>query len=451
MNCCCDIFIEEALETAKQLDETFKKTGKIVGPFHGIPISLKDQVNLEGHVSSIGFIGLLDNVVKKEDESTLTVLLRDMGAVFYVKTTVPMAMMSADTWSNAFGYTYNAINRKLSAGGSSGGEGALIGARGSILGFGTDIGGSIRIPSNFNGIFGLRPSHGRVPYQKIMNSNNGQPIMPSVIGPMAQHLEDIEYCMKNLIATEPWFSDSKVVPIPYRDVDVSGKKLTFGVMKTDGLITPHPPVKRAIDETIKAIEAAGHQVIEWEPQDHAIIDKTTGDIFRADGHKELFDMAALSGEPVTVCHGKRFEPATINEHWQHADDKYAIQKKYFDYWNDTKNRTYNGKPVDAWIAPAWESASIAPYFEQDVSTYTVTLNLLDCSVVITPVLHVDKSIDLPYTDFKPLSKDDEMINDSYNPEYFHGAPVCVQVITRRLEDEKAIAMAYVVRDCLKKN
>jgi hypothetical protein len=98
---------------------------------------------------------------------------------------------------------------------------------------------------------------------------------------------------------------------------------------------------------------------------------------------------------VTVGHGKRYEPATINEHWQHADDKYAIQKKYFDYWNDTKNRTYNGDPVDAWIAPAWESASFAPYFEENVSTYTVTLNLLDCSVVIIPVLHVDKSTDLP--------------------------------------------------------
>jgi amidase len=70
--------------------------------------------------------------------------------------------------------TVNPHNNKLSCGGSSGGEGALIALRGSILGLGTDIGGSIRIPAGFNGLCGIRPSHGRMPYNMLANSMEGQ-------------------------------------------------------------------------------------------------------------------------------------------------------------------------------------------------------------------------------------------------------------------------------------
>jgi hypothetical protein len=70
--------------------------------------------------------------------------------------------------------TVNPHNNKLSCGGSSGGEGALIALRGSVMGLGTDIGGSIRIPAGFNGLYGLRPSHGRMPYNMLANSMEGQ-------------------------------------------------------------------------------------------------------------------------------------------------------------------------------------------------------------------------------------------------------------------------------------
>jgi amidase len=75
--------------------------------------------------------------------------------------------------------TVNPHSNKLSCGGSSGGEGALIALRGSVLGLGTDIGGSIRIPAGFNGLYGLRPSHGRMPYNMLANSMEGQETIPS--------------------------------------------------------------------------------------------------------------------------------------------------------------------------------------------------------------------------------------------------------------------------------
>lgn len=113
------------------------------------------------------------------------------------------------------------------------------------------------------------------------------------------------------------------------------------------------------------------------------------------------------------------------------------KKKYLDYWNSTKEKTKNGKPVDAWISPVWHSAAFK-YYDTKIPSYTVTLNLLDYSVVIVPVTRASKELDP-----KPEGYEGE-----YDPELFDGAPVAVQVITRRLEEEKAVALARVLRDAL---
>jgi amidase len=89
----------------------------------------------------------------EKENSILVTLLLKAGAVFYV--------------NNIIGRTFNPRNKNWSCGGSSGGEGAMVGFRGGIIGVGTDIGGSIRIPSAFNFLYGLRPSHGRLPYGKM--------------------------------------------------------------------------------------------------------------------------------------------------------------------------------------------------------------------------------------------------------------------------------------------
>ena len=116
------------------------------------------------------FEGIKDSPKKKTFESEMIRELRKTGAVLYVKTSVPHTLMSGETINNIIGYTWNPKNRNLCSGGSSGGEGALIGLRGSPGGFGTDIGGSIRIPAGFNGLYGIRPSGGRLPYEGMANS-----------------------------------------------------------------------------------------------------------------------------------------------------------------------------------------------------------------------------------------------------------------------------------------
>lgn len=205
--------------------------------------------------------------------------------------------MSGETVNNILGYTWNPKNRNLSAGGSSGGEGALIGLKGSPIGFGTDIGGSIRIPAAFCGLYGLRPSSGRLPYEGMSNSMDGQNTVLSVVGPLSHSAASLKLVVQALLSQNPWLHDPLVHEIPWRhdqeqqvadlikESPSGSAKLAFGVMKHDGEVTPHPPVQRAMDivqETLKMLEykvakaPLGRaskplmisQLVEWEPPKH---------------------------------------------------------------------------------------------------------------------------------------------------------------------------------------
>ena len=132
----------EALAAARDLDDHIKQTGKPVGPLHGLPISIKDNFKVKGKDSTLGFVSWVDQ--PETSNSVLVDILRSLGAVLYVKTNVPTAMMIAESVNNTFGRTVNPLNRKLTSGGSSGGESALIAFGASLLGVGTDIGMYLR-------------------------------------------------------------------------------------------------------------------------------------------------------------------------------------------------------------------------------------------------------------------------------------------------------------------
>ena len=169
-----EIFFEPAIAHAKKLDAFMAANGSAMGPLHGVPVSLKDQFHVEGQETTMGYVGWTGTFQgqkgtgkEKVHESELVKELKALGAVLYCKTSVPHTLMSGESINNIMGYVWNPKNRLLSAGGSSGGEGALVGLKGSPLGFGSDIGGSVRIPAAFSGTYGLRPSSGRVPYEGI--------------------------------------------------------------------------------------------------------------------------------------------------------------------------------------------------------------------------------------------------------------------------------------------
>ena len=127
---------------------------------------------MKGLGCNAGFISWWHN--KAPDDALILKILWEAGCVFYARTTQPQTLMHLETASNFYGTTTNPFNKDLTSGGSSGGEGALLGMRGSCLGMGTDIGGSVRSPAANCGIYSFRPTTKRVPYGGCFDSAEGQ-------------------------------------------------------------------------------------------------------------------------------------------------------------------------------------------------------------------------------------------------------------------------------------
>lgn len=282
------MFFDAAIEDAKKLDAYYAEHKKPLGPLHGLPISLKDQFHVKGVETTMGYVGWINTYQGQRDdprraisESELVRELRNLGAVLYCKTSVPVTLMAGETVNNIIGYTWNPKNRLLSCGGSSGGEGALIALRGSPGGFGTDIGGSVRIPAGFNHLYGLRPSAGRIPYQDAANSVDGQNTILSVIGPLAPTARSLTFLFKAVLDQQPWLYDPLALELPWRDdvvqqtrslIEQSEKgasTLAFGIMRFGGVARIHPPVARALALVEQTLKRLGHKVIPWDPPSHA--------------------------------------------------------------------------------------------------------------------------------------------------------------------------------------
>ena len=433
--------------------------------------------NVETHMGYIGWIGTFQGkkATGKERvyESLMVEELRSQGAVLYVKTSVPHTLMCGETVNNIIDYTWNPTNRNLSSGGSSGGEGALISLKGSPVGFGTDIGGSIRIPAAFNGLYGLRPSTGRLPYEGMANSFDGAPGVLSVVGPLGATAGSLKLVTQSLLKTEPWLHDPLVHEIPWRSEQetaalelAKNKKLCFGVLRHDGCVGPMPPVLRAVNETVAAMEKAGHKVIEWTPPSHRHIVDILEKCWAFDGGKDARDAFALSGEEpasqVLVMDTPQFNASQIMETMV---AKREACKEYMEYWNSTVDKTGTGRPVDAIICPLAPFPAARPG-KFTWYGYSVFVNLLDYTAVVLPATKVDQNVDKVDSSYDaPGGKADQETQDDCefdrsvvieclltfidDPEIYHGANVSVQLVGRRLQEEKMLALAEYVGQTLR--
>ena len=126
-------------------------------------------------------------------------------------------------------------------------------------------GSSVRYPSSFNGLYGLRPTATRVPYSGCVNSTEGQDSAPSVLGPISGSISGVKTFMKAVLAQQTWLLDPLCVRKKWDEEAYAlsehgnGKQLCFGIIWDDGIVVPHPPVLRALQITKAALEAAGHK------------------------------------------------------------------------------------------------------------------------------------------------------------------------------------------------
>jgi amidase len=459
-NCVTEVLYAEALSRAQYLDTYLAEHGSPIGPLHGLPISLKDCFITAPHPSSIGMAAFANTPL--QTDTLLVTILRDLGAVFYIKTNVPTAMMMMETNNNVWGETRNPLHKRCSPGGSSGGEGALLAFKASPLGVGTDIGGSVRIPAAWCGLYGLKPSFGRFPTYGGKSGIPGQEFILAVNGPMSRSLASVNlYCEAVLSSkVSPWNLDHKCLPLPWKPYTLpAGHKLRFGIITSnDGLVHVHPPITRALELTRFALEAAGHEVLPWATPSHPEIVKTLLAAFFDLGGTAIMDHLNPYAEPLfksmapyaAAASGGETNVGPTKMRMMNLQ-RNALQKAYLDAWMATA--TADKEPLDGIIMPV--SPWAAPRLGQTQDTfyvgYTGVWNLLDFSACTFPVTEVDRHLDKEGAKkaFRQINELDGKIQGEYDAEFYHGAPVGLQMGGRRLEEEKVLEMTRVVAEALR--
>jgi amidase len=300
----------------------------------------------------------------------------------------------------------------------------------------------------------------------MANSMDGQNSILSVVGPLATNVASLRLVTQALLQQEPWLYDPLVNEIPWRadhETQIKqAKKLCFGVLRTDGVVNPTPPVARAIDILVKEIKAAGHEVIYWTPPSHRTICDAGFNSWVYDGGSDVRSAFALSGEPMSpqVAFYQDLEKEFTGSEIAATNVKIRkLKKEYMDYWNSTSEKSGTGRPVDAVISPLapWPAARREMYTYYGYSTF---VNVLDYTSVVVPVTNVDKAVDKKVEGYQPIDKRDKGVQDSCkykqhdaksgadnvtdDPDIYHGAHVSLQIVGRSLQEEKMLAVAEYV-------
>ncbi|KAJ1169861.1 hypothetical protein NDU88_001749 [Pleurodeles waltl] len=258
VNCITD-FMQEC---ESQLVELKKQKEK--GPLYGIPFSIKKAVACKGYDSSCGLLQFHD--VLDQEDCVLIQVLKKQGGIPFVKTNIPQALLNYDNSNPVYGQTLNPLNHKKTTGGSSGGEGAMIGGGGSIIGIGSDMGGSLRFPSSFCGICALNPTASRLSVCGTSVPIDGQTGVQIMMGPMAKDVDSLALFMRALLCEDMFRLDPTVPPMPFKEeIYSSSEPLRIGYYDSMSCFPAVPSMRRAIHETKKLLEEAGHTLVAFSP------------------------------------------------------------------------------------------------------------------------------------------------------------------------------------------
>ncbi|KAL3475281.1 amidase signature domain-containing protein [Aspergillus californicus] len=440
LNFATEFMTEKAISRAKDLDNYYKKTGKLVGPLHGIPISVKEHIGIKGLTLNGGYATWVDDIAT--EDALLLQCLKKAGAIFHVRTNQPQSLMHLCCSNNLTGTTLNPYNRTLTPGGSSGGEGASMGFKCAPLGIGTDIGGSIRCPAAFCGAFGFRPTARRNPASGLKLPEPGHESILGTIGPLASHsVEDLDLFQRAALDQEPWDVETSLVPVPWKRVKPT-KEIIVAIMWDDGCVRPHPPVTRALEHAQGELVAAGIKVVDWEPYRHDHGWEIISSLYFPDAAASQRDLLGQTGEPILPLTEWAFQysrpaPLTITENWELNYQR--------DIYRDEYHALMKSRGVDFILCPAYVGGA-AVLGESHYWNYTAVWNVLDQPAVVFPSgLVVDPLLDAVQGEtYQPRSAVDEREWKKYAPERYLGAPIGLQLVGKHFKDEETLAAAKLI-------
>jgi Asp-tRNA(Asn)/Glu-tRNA(Gln) amidotransferase A subunit family amidase len=262
-------------------------TGEVLGPLHGVPITIKSSIDVAGWPCTCGSRLRADYVVKAD--APLVARLRRAGAILLGNTNTPEFLMAYETDNRVTGRTNSPWDIERTPGGSSGGEAAAIAARCSAGGVGSDGGGSIRIPAHFSGICGLKPTPGRIPATGHFPASAGPFASLGVVGPMARTVGDLKILFEAMAG--PDSGDPMSAPVPVRQPsDSEIRKMRIGYFEDDGRIPVTPETRAAVRKAAAALERNAFAVERFLPEELEPIRRIWWNLF---GRAGQFVMAPL--------------------------------------------------------------------------------------------------------------------------------------------------------------
>ena len=362
-----------------------------LGPLHGLPISVKDSFNITGIDSSIGIAALAFLPATKN--AALVDLLLQAGAIIHCKTNVPQTLMALDSINNLFGRTLNPLNRRdWTAGGSSGGEGVLVAMRGCVMGVGTDIGGSIRVPAMCTGVYGFKPSAGRVPYagqESGTLEGAGRVGLQSCAGPIARTLGDVGIFMDAVEKGQAWEVDPAVLPGRWWNVGEveENRTIRIGVLWRDGVIEPLPPVTKVLEDVVGKLRRRGVEIVNVEAGRFKECQGVANKFFGVDGYHRWYDLLEKTQEPLIPWLQKRLKkgtPKTVEQLREFQAKRTELETEFLNIWRDQE-----GMRIDAIICPV-APHPVPPIDRWNGISYTSSFVLLDYPAATLPVRNVER-------------------------------------------------------------
>lgn len=254
---------EEARREADEADAAGRR-GDPLGALHGVPVTIKDQFDVAGLPTTLGLTRLRDRVAARD--GSMVAALRRAGAIVMGKTNVPQTLATIETDNRIWGRTSNPWDLARTAGGSSGGEAALIAAGGSPLGLGGDFGGSLRIPAAYCGVCTIRPTARRLPPgdRFPVRTAEGAEVIVAQPGPLARQVDDLTLALRVMVDHGVAHPSVHQVPVPFADpADVDLRRLRVALLPQVSDWVPSPAIRRALRESADALRAAGATVVEW--------------------------------------------------------------------------------------------------------------------------------------------------------------------------------------------
>ena len=390
VNCLTEPLFEAALKQAEWLDDYYQRTGELYGPLHGLPISVKDSCHFKGYDSSIGIASLCFRPASTN--AAVVDLLLQAGAVIHCKTNVPQTLGALDSVNNIFGRSLNPLNRHAwTAGGSSGGEAALVAMRGSVMGIGTDVGGSVRIPAMCCDLVGFKPSTGRIPtggQQSAQPSASEKIGLEMSLGVIARCTADIGMMLEAVERGKPWEKEADVIPGQWwsgtdAGMQVQGRKPIIGFLWTDGNTTPLPPVRRCMHDLSQLLHTHGVEIINIHAPRIKDLQSLTNKFFAAPGNAHIYSLLDATEEPLIPWlrnlgfpHRDAISLSAYRELWA---KRYVLQDEMLKIW-----KTSDDRDVDAIICP------VAPHPVPGIDEwggvgYTSSFILLDWPAASIPI------------------------------------------------------------------